>query len=346
MRTAVVILNWNGKNLLEKFLPDVIRHSQGAAQVYVIDNNSSDHSVQLLTSTFTSVKIIQNVENYGFAKGYNEGLKHIDTDCFVLLNSDVQVTENWIRPVVGLMESDPSIAACQPKLLNYNVRNEFEYAGGGGGFIDKWGYPFCRGRMFDSFEKDQGQYNDTREIFWASGACLFIRSKKFFDAGGFDEDFFAHMEEIDLCWRIRNLGFKIMYCPQSTVYHVGASTLAKMNPQKTYYNFRNNLLLVCKNHAPGFFLLKLIFRGSLDGLAGMKFLLSGQIMHFFAIIHAHFSFYALFFKMMGKRKLIRKNIKRYATNCVYRGSIVWQYFMKGKRKFSELDKRLFSDIRV
>ena len=341
MRVAIAILNWNGKALLEKFLPDVVRNSQGIAEVYVIDNNSSDGSVQLLISTFTSVKIIQNAENYGFAKGYNEGLRQIEADCFVLLNSDVQVTENWIQPVIALMESDTEIAACQPKLLNYNVRDEFEYAGGAGGFVDKWGYPFCRGRMFNSFEKDSGQYSDTREIFWASGACLFIRAKNYRDSGGLDEDFFAHMEEIDLCWRIRNLGYRIFYCAGSTVYHVGAGTLAKMNPQKTYYNFRNNLLLMCKNHAPEFFFLKFLLRGSLDGLAGIKFLLSGQFGHFFAILRAHFSFYSMLPKTMSKRKLIKQNIKRYATSCVYRGSIVWEYFAKGKTKFSEMDQKQF-----
>jgi GT2 family glycosyltransferase len=341
MRVAIAILNWNGKALLEKFLPNVVKHSQGAAEVYVIDNNSTDDSLNFIRSTFTSVNIIQNVDNYGFAKGYNEGLKHIDADYFVLLNSDVEVTENWIAPVISLMESDPWIAACQPKLLNYNVRDEFEYAGGAGGFIDKWGYPFCRGRMFDTFEKDLGQYNDAREVFWASGACMFIRSKNFIDAGGFDEDFFAHMEEIDLCWRIRNLGFNIMYFPQSTVYHVGAGTLAKMNPRKTYYNFRNNLFLLCKNHAPGFFYSKFFLRAVLDGVAGIKFLLSGEFGHFFAIIRAHFSFYGMFSRTIKKRKLIQENIKHYATSCVYRGSIVWQYFVKGKRKFSELDEKLF-----
>ncbi len=239
------------------------------------------------------------------------------------------------------MESDLSIAACQPKLLNYNVRDEFEYAGGGGGFIDKWGYPFCRGRIFNSFEKDSGQYNDTREVFWASGACLFIRSKVYSEAGELDEDFFAHMEEIDLCWRIRNLGYKIMYCPESAVYHVGAGTLAKMNPRKTYFNFRNNLLLMCKNHAPEYFVLKFLLRGSMDGLAGIKFLMAGDVAHFFAVIRAHFGFYAMLGKTLQKRKMIRKNIKRYATSCVYRGSIVWEYFVKGKKKFSELDKDLF-----
>lgn len=341
MRVAVVILNWNGKALLQKFLPNVIRHSQSVADIYVIDNHSTDDSVNYLSSSFNSINVIQNTENNGFAKGYNVGLKNISADYFILLNSDVEVTENWILPAIMLMESDTAVAASQPKLLNYNVRSEFEYAGGAGGFIDKWGYPFCRGRVFNAFEQDAGQYNDAREIFWASGACLFIRSKIFFEAGGFDEDFFAHMEEIDLCWRIRNMGYKVMYCPQSVVYHVGAGTLAKMNPRKTYYNFRNNLLLMCKNHAPEFFYLKFFLRGSLDGLAGIRFLFSGEIAHFFAIIRAHFGFYSLFFKMMRKRKVIQKSIKHYATSCVYRKSIVWEYFVKGKKKFSELDQKLF-----
>jgi len=341
MRIAVAILNWNGKNLLEKFLPDVVEHSKGIADVYVIDNNSSDDSANFVSSNFSSIKIVSNASNFGFAKGYNDGLKSISAEYFILLNSDVQVTKNWIEPVIALMDSNKNIAACQPKILNYNIRDEFEYAGGGGGFIDKWGYPFCRGRIFNSFEKDIEQYNDYKEIFWASGACLFIRSKNFFDAGGFDEDFFAHMEEIDLCWRIRNLGQDIFYCPDSAVFHVGAGTLSKMNPKKTYYNFRNNLLLMCKNHATEFFYLKFILRGSLDGIAAIKFLFSGDISHFFAVIKAHFGFYSLFAKMMRKRKSIQKQIKRYATSCVYRGSIVAEYFLKGKRKFSELNKQLF-----
>ncbi|MEK6614661.1 MAG: glycosyltransferase family 2 protein [Bacteroidota bacterium] len=341
MRVAIAILNWNGKALLEKFLPDVIKHSPDYADVYVIDNNSSDDSVEFIASNFTSVKIIQNADNYGFSKGYNEGLKKVSADYFVLLNSDIQVTQNWIDRIIALMETDTTIAACQPKLLNYNVRDEFEYAGGAGGFIDKWGYPFCRGRIFDSFEKDTDQYNDTREIFWASGACLFIRSTVYNEAGGLDEDFFAHMEEIDLCWRIRNLGYKIIYCPDAVVYHVGAGTLAKRNPQKTFYNFRNNLLMLCKNHAPGFFGMKLIFRGVLDGMAAFKFLLSGDANHFFAVLRAHISFYSMLGKMLKKRKTIQKKIKRYSISCVYRRSIVWEYFVKKKKKFSELNRKLF-----
>lgn len=341
MKVVVVILNWNGKYLLEKFLPEVIRYSMPDTEVYVVDNASADDSINLLKAKFPEVKIIINQGNYGYAKGYNEGLKHIPADYFVLLNSDVQVTPNWIKPVINLMESDKQIVACQPKLLNYNVRDEFEYAGGAGGFIDKWGYPFCRGRMFDSFEKDNGQYNNSREIFWASGACLFIRSKEFFEAGGLDADFFAHMEEIDLCWRLRNRGYKIYYCSESTIYHVGAGTLAKASTRKTFYNFRNNLLMITKNHAPGFLFIKIFLRQVLDGIGGIKFLIKGQYGHCFAIVRAHFSFYEMLSQTMRKRRRVQQNIKRYATSGVYNGSVVWQYFAMGKKKYSDLDQTKF-----
>jgi len=341
MKIAIVILNWNGKQLLEKFIPTVLQHSKNVASIYVIDNASTDRSVSTLAEKFPDVKIVQNSENGGYARGYNEGLKKIAADYFVLLNSDVEVTYNWMQPIISLMEADRSIAACQPKILNYNVRDEFEYAGGGGGFIDKWGYPFCRGRVFNSFEKDHGQYDDTREVFWASGACLFIRSNIFLETGGFDEDFFAHMEEIDLCWRIRNLGYKIYYCADSAIYHVGAGTLSKMNPKKTFYNFRNNLLLLCKNHAPEYFYFKLFLRICLDGVAGLRFIVSGEFAHCIAVIKAHFSFYALFKQTLRKRNAIRGQIVRYADNGVYRGSIVWDYFVRGKSKFSDIREDLF-----
>jgi GT2 family glycosyltransferase len=341
MNIAVVILNWNGKELLEKFLPSVIAHSEKVATIYVVDNASSDASNEMLRAKFPQVNVIVNSTNGGYAKGYNEGLKKITANYFILLNSDVEVTPNWINPVVELMEANPEIAACQPKILNYIVRDEFEYAGGGGGFIDKWGYPFCRGRIFNSFEKDVAQYDDNKEIFWASGACLFVRSNVYAQAGGLDEDFFAHMEEIDLCWRIRNLGYKIYFSYQSVVYHVGAGTLAKTNPQKTYYNFRNNLLLLFKNHAIEYFYSKLFLRMCLDGVAAAKFLFSGQPFHGIAVIKAHISFYFLFTNIKQKRTLIQKQIVRYASTGVYNGSIVWDYFVKRKKKFSELNDRLF-----
>lgn len=341
MRAAIAILNWNGKTLLEKFLPDVIAQSPAYAEVVVIDNASTDGSVEFIASNFTSVKIIQNTDNYGFAKGYNEGLKKIDADYFVLLNSDVQVTKNWVDPVIALMESDTSIAACQPKLLNYSIRDEFEYAGGAGGFIDKWGYPFCRGRIFNSFEKDSGQYDDEKEIFWASGACLFIRAQIFFDTGGLDEDFFAHMEEIDLCWRMKNMGYKIIYCPRSVVYHVGGGTLSKISPAKTFFNFRNNLILLCKNHAPEYFRIKMLLRLKMDMLAGLKFLFAGDFSHFLAVLRAHWSFYSSLGRTLKKRRAMQKRITHYTASPVYKKSIVWQYFVKGERKFSELEEKLF-----
>lgn len=340
-KVAVAILNWNGKLLLEKFLPTVLQHNPSDSEIAVIDNHSSDDSVSFLQKNFPGVKIISLKRNFGFARGYNEGLKNLNAEYYVLLNSDVQVTENWMQPIISLMDSDKNIAACQPKLLNYNVHDEFEYAGGAGGFIDKWAYPFCRGRIFNSFEKDKGQYDDQREIFWASGASLFIRSEIFHNTDGFDEDFIIHMEEIDLCWRIRNLGYKIMYCPHSVVYHVGAGTLAKMNPRKTFFNFRNNLLMFCKNDSSGFFLIKLFFRVWMDIIAAFKFLLSGDILHCIAVLRAHFSFYFMFLKMMRKRKAIRKKIIHYANSGIYHSSIVWEYFINGKRKFSELNKNLF-----
>ncbi len=340
LKTAVVILNWNGKSFLEKFLPSVIAHSAGA-RIVVADNASSDDSIAFLEKNYPPVQIIRLPQNGGFAKGYNDALRQVEAEYYVLLNSDVEVTPGWIEPMQRLMDSDHSIAACQPKILSSSQRHLFEYAGAAGGFIDKYGYAFCRGRIFDSFEEDKGQYNDAREIFWATGACLFIRSEHYHGVGGLDEDFFAHMEEIDLCWRIKNRGFKIMYCPGSTVYHVGGGTLSKISPHKTFLNFRNNLFLLCKNHAPHFFWRKLFLRGILDGMAAFSFLLSGSGRHFFAVIRAHFSFYASFGKTMSKRRKFKKEIKQYTTTAIYRKSIVFDYFFRKKNKFSDLDSTLF-----
>lgn len=341
MKVAVVILNWNGKSFLEKFLPQVIAYNSGYAEVIVADNASTDDSVSFIRNNYPQVTIIQNSVNGGFAKGYNDALKHVKAEYYVLLNSDVEVTPRWIEPVIELMESDRDIAACQPKIRAYANREYFEYAGAAGGFIDKYTYPFCRGRIFDSYERDNGQYDDIREIFWATGACLFIRADIFHKASGFDEDFFAHMEEIDLCWRVKNMGYKIMYCPHSTVFHVGGGTLAKTSPRKTYLNFRNNLLLMCKNHDPHFFGLKLLARMILDGVAGIKFLLSGDVSHFSAVIKAHFSFYGMFSRTMKKRKVLQRQIKQYTTTAIYRKSIVVDYYLRGKKKFSELEEKFF-----
>lgn len=336
MKVAVVILNWNGKNFLEKFLPSVVSYTTVNAQIVVADNNSTDDSLEFLRNNYPQITIVKNATNGGFAKGYNDALQHIKAEYYILLNSDVEVTPNWIEPVIQLMDSDTSIAACQPKIKAYHNKNYFEYAGAAGGFIDKYGYPFCRGRIFNTLEEDNGQYNQSGEIFWATGACLFIRSECYHQMQGFDEDFFAHMEEIDLCWRLKNEGYKIMYCPQSTIYHVGGGTLNKTNPHKTYLNFRNSLYMLCKNHAPQYLYIKLFIRMVLDGIAGAKFIASGEIAHCIAIIKAHFSFYASFGKMMKKRKMLKRTIKHYTTNAIYQHNLIVSYYLKGKKKFSDL----------
>lgn len=337
MKVAVVILNWNGKNYLEKFLPSVVSFNTSFSQLIVADNNSTDDSLLFLKQYYPEIKIIQNSQNGGFAKGYNDALKHVDAEYFVLLNSDVEVTQGWIDEVIKLMDSDSKIAACQPKIKSYSEKNKFEYAGAAGGFIDKYGYPFCRGRILDELEEDIGQYDDKREVFWATGACLFVKASCFNEVNGFDEDFFAHMEEIDLCWRLKNKGYKIMYCPDSIVYHVGGGTLNKNSPQKTYLNFRNNLILLCKNHPPQYFFSKILFRMVLDGVAGFKFLLSGQTAHFLAVLKAHYSFYKTLNITLKKRKQLKSVVKRYTTSAVYLHSVIADFYLRGKKKFSEID---------
>lgn len=343
MKIAIVILNWNGKQLLEKFIPTVLQHSKNVATIYVIDNASTDRSISILTEKFPDVKIVQNSENGGYARGYNEGLKKIAADYFVLLNSDVEVTYNWMQPIISLMEADRSIAACQPKILNYNVRDEFEYAGGGGGFIDKWGYPFCRGRVFNSFEKDHGQYDDTREVFWASGACLFIRSNIFLETGGFDEDFFAHMEEIDLCWRLKRAGYQIHYIPEATVYHVGGGSLPKENPYKIYLNFRNNLSMLFKNYETTDLIWRFPVRILLDNAAFFHALFNGRRKEAGAIFRADWHFVIALPLHMKKRfdtwRQYHRNrvaVSRVKMSGYYNKSIVWQFFARGKKYFSEL----------
>lgn len=343
MKVAVVILNWNGKNFLEKFLPSVVTNTTNYSEIIVADNASSDDSIAFLKEYYPGIKIIQNTENGGFAKGYNDALKLVEAEYYVLLNSDIEVTPNWIDPVIKLMDSDVSIAACQPKIKDFNRKTHFEYAGAAGGYIDKYGYMFCRGRIFDTIEEDNGQYNDTREIFWATGACLFIKSKYYHEMGGLDEDFFAHMEEIDLCWRLKNYGYKIMYCAESKVYHVGGGTLNKTSPHKTFLNFRNNLALLFKNHAPQYFYLKIFLRMILDGVAGAKFLASGQSSHFMAILKAHYAFYSSFGKTLEKRRIMKQEIKRYATQGVYSRSLVADYYLRGIKTFHSIDgKKIYN----
>lgn len=289
-RLAIAILNWNGRKWLEQFLPVVVQHSP-EADIYIIDNASEDDSVTFVENNFPSVRVIQNSKNEGFAAGYNSALKNIDAEIYCLLNSDVEVTQNWIPPMIALFDSDQSIAAAQPKILSYHNRNFFEYAGAGGGFIDNLGFPYCRGRIFNSIEEDKGQYDDETEIFWASGCSLFIRSKDFREQGGFDERFFAHQEEIDLCWRLKNSGKKIMYTGKSAVYHVGGGTLSNQNPEKTFLNFRNNLSMMLKNLPFPNLLWLLFFRLSLDGIAGIQFAFRHGFSHLWAVVRSHIGFY-------------------------------------------------------
>lgn len=327
MKTAVVILNWNGEKLLAQFLPSIVKYSQEAT-VYVADNASTDDSIVFLKSNFPTVQIIKNESNFGFAQGYNEALKSVDAELFALVNSDIEVTENWLKPIIETFEKEPKTAIIQPKILDFKRKEYFEYAGAAGGFIDKYGYPYCRGRLFESLEKDNGQYDDNCEIFWASGACFFIRSSVYNKLKGFDVDFFAHQEEIDLCWRAFNKGFISKYISQSVVYHVGGATLQQGNPKKTFLNFRNSLLILTKN-LPKENLYKILFsRLILDGIAGIQFLFQGKFKHLVAILKAHFSFYQLFNTNYRKRSDFQSK-KYYKTK-----SIVYIYFIKKIKVFS------------
>lgn len=331
-RVAVVILNWNGAKFLEQFLPNVLEYSKADATVYVADNASTDNSVALLQEKFPDVKLIINPENGGFATGYNKALAQIEAEYYVLLNSDIEVTPNWIPPIIHLMDEDPSIAACQPKLRSYFNRNQYEYAGAAGGFIDHFGYPFCRGRIFNTLETDFGQYDDIQEIFWATGACLFVKADAYWKVGGLDDDFFAHMEEIDFCWRLKNQGYRIMYCGHSCIYHIGGGTLPKSSSRKTYLNIRNNLTMLYKNVPGNQLFFVFVARFFLDGIAALKFMASGGIKDFWAVTRAHASFWRTFKHTREKRKkTIRHNV-----SCLYQGSIVSDYYLMGKKFFSEL----------
>ena len=329
MKIAVVILNWNGVLLLEQFLPSVVKNSVDAV-IYVADNASTDTSIAFVKAHFPSVRIIKNKGNLGFASGYNEALKQVDAELYALVNSDVEVTENWLQPILTTFLNEPNTAIIQPKILDFKNKEYFEYAGGAGGFIDKFGYPYCRGRIFDTVEKDHGQYNDNIEIFWASGACFFIRSSVFNELNGFDDDFFAHQEEIDLCWRALNKGYQIKYISESVVYHVGGATLQQGNPKKTFLNFRNSLLMLTKNLPRNKLYSILLGRMVLDGIAGIQFLKKGKFNHFVAILKAHFSFYKLFLGHYKKRTKFHEQ-KYYQTK-----SIIYIYFIKQIIVFNDL----------
>ena len=325
-KIAVVILNWNGQKLLEQFLPSIIQYSKEAI-VYVADNASTDDSILFVKTNFPTVNIIENKANYGYAKGYNEALQFVEEEIYALVNSDIEVTENWLQPIFDTFNNEPKTAIIQPKILDFKNKEYFEYAGAAGGFIDKYGYPFCRGRIFDTVEKDHGQYNDNREIFWASGACFFIRKEVFRTLNGFDADFFAHQEEIDLCWRAFNKNYVTKYNSKSVVYHVGGATLEQGNPKKTFLNFRNSLLMLVKNLPANKIISVLLLRMVLDGLAGFQFILKGKFRHFFAILNAHYSFYCLFLTNYKKREL--HQYKRYYNL----KSIVYKYYVNNDEVF-------------
>ncbi|MEK6780325.1 MAG: glycosyltransferase family 2 protein [Bacteroidota bacterium] len=334
-RLAIVILNYNGKELLRKFLPSVLKFS-GKSKIIVADNNSSDGSVNVLLNEFPQVELIQISSNLGFCGGYNYALSKIEADYFVLLNSDVEVTERWIEPVISLFENDPLIAAAQPKILSYTNKQNFEYAGAGGGFIDALGYPFCRGRIFNAIETDNHQYNDTLPIFWATGACLFLRAESFKKIGGFDEDYFAHMEEIDCCWKINRAGLCVFYQGASTVYHVGGGTLSSRNPQKTYLNFRNGLSLIFKHLRIRQLVWKLPFRILLDWVAAAKFMFEGSAADCRAVLRAHIHFLLSLKKEVSKRKHLASQIPNYQVENTYKGLIIFDFYLRKARKFGEL----------
>jgi len=337
MKLSIVILNWNGSHHLKRFLPALIRYSNyDWAEIIVADNHSEDDSSSCLQNDFPEVKFVQFNQNYGFAEGYNQALKYNSAEYILLLNSDVEVTENWLAPLIKMMDSHPLIGSCQPKILSLNQPDIFEYAGASGGFIDKLGYPFCRGRIIDAREHDLGQYNTPISVFWTSGAAMMIRGKIWHQLGGFDADFWAHMEEIDLCWRMKNQGYKVVVNPESTVFHLGGGTLAYGSPQKIYLNFRNNLFLLYKNLPQGELFKTLLIRMILDGVAALQFLVTGQFKAFAGVLTSHLDFYKSLNKLRTKRAGLLEKTLTIKHSEIYNGSIIFDFFIARKRKFSSL----------
>lgn len=336
-KVSVVILNWNGRFFLEKFLPSVYNSTYPNIEFVIGDNGSTDDSLDFVKANYPQIRIIQNDQNYGFAGGYNKVLEQVEADYYILLNSDVEVTTHWIEPVIEMMERENYVAA-QPKIRAFHKKTHFEHAGGAGGYLDKWGYPFCRGRILHVTEEDRGQYDTEEEIFWATGAALFIKSSAWREAQGFDADFFAHMEEIDLCWRLKRLGHKIGYCPKSTVYHVGGGTLQTSNPKKTYLNFRNNLFMLHKNLPLGQALGIIFIRFWLDLLALIHFLVQGKGKDAWAISRSHQAFFTNFFKNSKKRK--KYNVP-FNKKGLYKKSIIWDFYVNKIQKFSDLSAKNF-----
>ena len=336
-KTSIIILNWNGKKLLQQFLPTVLAHSlNDNSEVIVADNGSIDDSVDFLKTEFPNVPLILFDENYGFAEGYNRAIQQIDAEYVVLLNSDVETTENWLQPLVDYMDTHPEVAAVQPKIRAYHDKEKFEYAGAAGGFIDRYGYPFCRGRILDIIETDRGQYDDTIPVFWATGACLLIRRSDYLEVGGLDAHFFAHQEEIDLCWRLNARGKDVICVPESAVHHVGGASLSKENPQKTYLNFRNNLLMLYKNVQPSVFFGTLAMRYLLDFLAFIHLLLQGNFKNAKAVVKAHHDF----LKMKSSYKSVRReNLAKSVTTTIstqYPKSILWKFYVNRRKTYASL----------
>lgn len=341
-KVAIVVLGWNGKKFLQQFMPSWVATTYSNAELIIADNASTDDSLEFIRSNYPEVRIIETGGNYGFAKGYNVALKQIEADYYVLLNQDVEVTPGWIEPLVNLLEQHPEAGAAQPKIRAFHYKDSFEYAGAAGGYMDKWGYMFCRGRVFDTVEQDEGQYDTVESIFWASGAALFIRAELYHQLGGLDADFFAHMEEIDLCWRMKNAGYDILYTSDSLVYHVGGGSLPQGNPRKTFLNFRNNLAMMAKNIQGAKMIPTIVIRMFMDDAAALKSMLDGKPKDTWAIVKSHFAFYAWIPSLLKKRSVNKKLWKQARPSGVYQGSIVAEYFLKGKKLFSELDKALFS----
>jgi GT2 family glycosyltransferase len=335
-KVAVCVLNYNGEELLKKFIPTLLEHTPPSiGKVYIIDNCSNDNSVQLVQSTWPEIGLVVLGQNFGFTGGYNGGLKSIVAEYFVLINSDVEVTARWLEPMLTLFESTPKIGACQPKVKSYREKGKFEYAGASGGYIDFLGYPFCRGRIFDQIESDQGQYNNAIEVFWATGACMMIRSSLYFESGGLDESFFAHMEEIDLCWRLQRMGYQIYVQPNSVVYHVGGQTLSKDNPRKTYFNFRNSAYMLYKNTTDWSIYWKLPLKMLLDFVAGVKFWKDNSFAHFKAVLLAYNSFFRDYSRIRKTRSALKIKMPLKSQQ-IYSKSIIWHYFVLGRRYFSDL----------
>ncbi|WP_298953020.1 glycosyltransferase family 2 protein [uncultured Nonlabens sp.] len=332
MKIGIVILNWNGVDLLKTYLPSVVEHSKDHV-IYLADNASIDASIKWTQSTYPEVKIIAMDENRGYAGGYNVALKSVKEEVVCLLNSDVAVTAGWCDVIANRFHTDSSLAACQPKILDHKRKDYFEYAGAAGGFLDRYAYPYCRGRVFDTVEKDLGQYNDSINLHWASGACLFLRLSSYKEVDGLDEDYFAHQEEIDLCWRLRHAGYTVSYEPESVVYHLGGGTLATLNPRKTFYNFRNSLYNIFKNERSSFWVWILIVRMVLDGVTAFKFLIEFKLAHFMAVLKAHFHFYLMLRSLFKKRKTVGQMVNNNnAQNSQL--SVVYQYFIKGDKQYS------------